>query len=93
MWPDDDDGATPAGPRPFDVSPDSAWSDAALDAANATWVREAMAIVEPDLLPGRYINELSDAGPEVTQLVPTATPSSTACATSSAPGIRRTSSA
>ena len=22
-----------------------------------------MAIVEPDLLPGRYINELSDAGP------------------------------
>ena len=26
-----------------------------------------MAIVEPDLLPGRYINELSDAGPEVTR--------------------------
>ena len=51
---------------PFDVSPDSAWSDAALDEANAAWVREAMAIVEPDLLPGRYINELSDAGPEVT---------------------------
>jgi len=25
-----------------------------------------MAIVAPDLLPGRYINELSDAGPEVT---------------------------
>ena len=31
------------------------------------WTRRAMAIVEPDLLPGRYINELSDAGPEVTQ--------------------------
>ncbi|HET9853221.1 MAG TPA: BBE domain-containing protein, partial [Candidatus Limnocylindrales bacterium] len=29
--------------------------------------REAMAIVEPDLLPGRYINELSDAGPELTR--------------------------
>ena len=35
--------------------------------ANAEWTRQAMAIVEPDLLPGRYINELSDAGPEVTR--------------------------
>ena len=52
---------------PFDVSPDSAWSDPALDDANYEWVRQAMAIVEPDLLPGRYINELSDAGPEVTR--------------------------
>ena len=49
------------------MSPDSAWSDPALDEANGAWVREAMAIVEPDLLPGRYINELSDAGPEVTR--------------------------
>jgi hypothetical protein len=31
------------------------------------WVRDAMAIVAPDLLPGRYINELSEEGPEVTQ--------------------------
>ena len=53
--------------HPFDVAPDSAWSDAALDVANATWVRGAMSIVEPDLLPGRYINELSDAGPEITR--------------------------
>jgi len=52
---------------PFDVSPDTAWSDPTLDAANGAWVRKAMAIVEPDLLPGRYINELSDAGPEVTR--------------------------
>jgi FAD/FMN-containing dehydrogenase len=52
---------------PFDVSPDTAWSDPGLDAANAAWVRNAMAIVEPDLLPGRYINELSDAGPEMTR--------------------------
>jgi FAD/FMN-containing dehydrogenase len=51
---------------PFDVSPDTAWSDPALDEANVTWVRRAMSIVESDLLPGRYINELSDAGPEVT---------------------------
>jgi len=53
--------------HPFDVSADSSWSDAALDEANAAWVREAMSIVEPDLLPGRYINELSDAGPEITR--------------------------
>jgi len=52
---------------PFDVSPDSAWSDPTLDDANYAWVREAMAIVETDLLPGRYINELSDEGPEVTR--------------------------
>jgi FAD/FMN-containing dehydrogenase len=51
---------------PFDVSPDTGWSDPNLDAANMAWVRQAMAIVEPDRLPGRYINELSDAGPEVT---------------------------
>ena len=52
---------------PFDVSPDSSWPDPALDDANAAWVRQAMAIVEPELLPGRYINELSEAGPEVTR--------------------------
>jgi FAD/FMN-containing dehydrogenase len=52
---------------PFDVSPDTAWSDPALDQANLDWVRGAMTIVDPDLLPGRYINELSDAGPDVTR--------------------------
>ena len=40
---------------PFDVAPDTAWSDPAFDEANAEWTRQAMAIVEPDLLPGRYI--------------------------------------
>ncbi|MCI0582089.1 MAG: FAD-binding oxidoreductase [Chloroflexi bacterium] len=52
---------------PFDVSPDTAWSDPALDAANGAWVREALAIVDADRLPGRYINELSEAGPDVTR--------------------------
>jgi FAD/FMN-containing dehydrogenase len=52
---------------PFDVSPDTAWSDASLDEANVEWTRQAMAIIEADRLPGRYINELSDAGPEVTR--------------------------
>ena len=53
--------------HPFDVSPDTGWTEPGLDEANLAWVRQAMAIVEPDLLPGRYINELSDAGPNVTQ--------------------------
>jgi FAD/FMN-containing dehydrogenase len=53
--------------RPFDISPDTSWSDPALDEANAAWVLDAMAIVEPHLVPGRYINELSDGGPEMTR--------------------------
>ncbi len=52
---------------PFDVSPDTAWTNPDLDEANAAWVRKAMAIIEPDLLPGRYINELSDASAEITR--------------------------
>jgi FAD/FMN-containing dehydrogenase len=52
---------------PFDVAPDTAWSDPELDEANAEWTRGAISIVEADLLPGRYINELSEAGPEVTR--------------------------
>jgi FAD/FMN-containing dehydrogenase len=52
---------------PFDVSPDTAWSDPALDDANLAWVRGAMEIVDDARLPGRYINELSEAGPNVTR--------------------------
>ena len=63
----DDDSAFTGRTHRFDVSPDTGWTDPALDEANLAWVRDAMAIVEPDLLPGRYINELSDAGPEVTR--------------------------
>jgi len=50
---------------PFDISPDISWTDPALDAACADWVREAMAVVAGDLLPGRYVNELSDGGPDM----------------------------
>ena len=64
---DDDAAAFTGRGHPFDVSPDTAWSNPDLDAANMAWVRAAMAIVEPHLLPGRYINELSEAGPEVTR--------------------------
>ena len=53
--------------QPYDVSPDTGWSDPALDEENAAWTRAAMAIVEPDLLTGRYVNELSAASPEITR--------------------------
>ena len=48
----------------FDLSADSAWTDPALDAANADWCRRAMAIVEPDRTLGAYANGNADAGPE-----------------------------
>ncbi len=63
----DDAAAFTGRGHPFDVSPDTGWTDPDLDEAKLTWVRQAMAIVERDRLPGRYINELSDAGPDVTQ--------------------------
>ena len=53
--------------RTLDISPDTAWTDPALDDANADWVRQAMAIAGPELGEGRYINELSDGGPEITR--------------------------
>jgi FAD/FMN-containing dehydrogenase len=48
----------------FDLSADSAWTEAALDAANIDWCRRAMAIVEPDRTLGAYANGNSDTGPE-----------------------------
>ena len=54
---------------PFDISADISWPDPSLDEACAQWVREAMAIVDGDLLPGRYVNELSDASPEMTRSI------------------------
>lgn len=44
----------------IDVSADSDWDDAADDERNLGWVREAMAVVERDLIVGRYINENDD---------------------------------
>ena len=48
----------------FDVSADTEWEDPAQDETSSTWVREAMAIVEPDTITGRYVNEISEAGPD-----------------------------
>ncbi len=64
---DDEDMAFAGRQHPFDISPDTAWTDPAADEANMDWVRRAMAMVEPERLPGRYINELSEAGPDVTR--------------------------
>jgi FAD/FMN-containing dehydrogenase len=64
---DDDAAAFTGRAHAFDVSPDSAWSDPAMDDANLAWVQQAMQIVDAERLPGRYINELSEAGPEVTR--------------------------
>jgi FAD/FMN-containing dehydrogenase len=51
----------------FDLSADSAWSDPALDEANAEWCRRALQIVEPDRALGAYPNGNSEAGPEETR--------------------------
>jgi FAD/FMN-containing dehydrogenase len=53
----------------FDLSADSNWEDKADDDANRDWIRRAMAIVEPDAVPGRYANENSDVGPDETRAI------------------------
>jgi len=50
---------------PFDVSVDGYWSDPAQDEAYAAWVRRAIELAEPFLLPGRYVNAQSDDGPDL----------------------------
>jgi FAD/FMN-containing dehydrogenase len=63
----DDAAAFTGRGHPFDISPDASWTDPAADDANAEWVRHAMTLAEPHMAPGRYINELSDAGPDLTR--------------------------
>jgi FAD/FMN-containing dehydrogenase len=53
----------------FDLSADSTWDDPALDTANRAWVRQAMNLVEPDAIPGRYANENADVGPDETRAI------------------------
>ncbi len=52
----------------FDVSADADWDDPALDATYRDWVRRAMAIVEPDTVTGRYVNEIAESGPEESRI-------------------------
>jgi FAD/FMN-containing dehydrogenase len=53
----------------FEMSADTEWDDPALDEPNVAWARRAMAIVEPDAVTGRYVNEISESGPEETRAI------------------------
>jgi FAD/FMN-containing dehydrogenase len=53
----------------FDLSANANWDDAGDDDAGRAWVRDVMAIVEPDAIVGRYANENSDAGPDATRTI------------------------
>ncbi len=53
----------------FDLSADALWDDPSEDEGNRGWVREAMRIVEPDAIEGRYANENADAGPGETRAI------------------------
>ena len=53
----------------FDVSADTEWDDPALDETYRDWVRRAMAIVEPDTVTGRYVNEIAESGPEESRTI------------------------
>jgi FAD/FMN-containing dehydrogenase len=49
----------------FEMSADGgAWDDPADDERCIGWARDAMAIVEPDAVPGRYVNEIAETSPE-----------------------------
>jgi len=53
----------------FDMSSDSQWDQPAQDDERIAWVRKTMAITEPFAMVGRYVNEASDAGEDVTNAV------------------------
>jgi FAD/FMN-containing dehydrogenase len=53
----------------FDMSADTAWEDPALDDTYRDWVRRAMAIVAPDAVVGRYVNEIAEVGPHASRAI------------------------
>src|SRR4051794_614466 len=53
----------------FDMSSDTQWDQAAQDDERIAWVRGTMAITEPYARTGRYVNEASDSGDDVTQSI------------------------
>jgi len=53
----------------FDMSADSQWDQADQDDERIAWVRGVMAIAEPYAAIGRYVNESSDTGDEVTKSI------------------------
>jgi FAD/FMN-containing dehydrogenase len=65
----DDDSAFAGRHARFEMSADASWEDPAEDAARVAWVRQAMAIVAPDAVTGRYVNEIAESGPEETRAI------------------------
>lgn len=53
----------------FEVSADILWEDPAQDEIHADWARRSMAIVEPDTVTGRYVNEIVESGPDETRSI------------------------
>jgi len=53
----------------FEMKAETDWDDPALDETQRDWVRQALTIVEPDAVTGRYGNEISDSGPEQTRAI------------------------
>jgi FAD/FMN-containing dehydrogenase len=53
----------------FEMSADAEWDDSDFDQAGSDWVRRAMAIVEPDAVLGRYVNEIAESGPEESRAI------------------------
>jgi FAD/FMN-containing dehydrogenase len=53
----------------FEMSADAGWDDPAEDELQRGWVQEAMTIVEPDAVLGRYVNEIAEFGPDETRAI------------------------
>ena len=53
----------------FEMSADTEWDDPALDGARVAWARQALEIVEPDAVTGRYVNEIAESGPDETRAI------------------------
>jgi FAD/FMN-containing dehydrogenase len=66
---DDDSMAFTGRNAMFDVSSDGTWDNAADDDAHVTWVRRTWSFLEPDLVTGRYVNEVADTGHELGRLI------------------------
>jgi FAD/FMN-containing dehydrogenase len=54
----------------FEMSTDSgAWDDPALDDEYIGWAQRAMAIASADAVPGRYVNEIAESGPDISRSI------------------------
>jgi hypothetical protein len=62
--------AFPSRTAAFEMSADSgAWDDPALDPEYIGWSVEAMAMLNRDAVPGRYVNEITESGVDVSRSI------------------------